>query len=608
MATTILSSGVKMHRPGRARPWVLAGIGVLAAAFLFAAGGRVLTEHWAFANAERSANQTAQTHAGLLSSELQKYRLLPLVLADDPEVRAALRGDAGARSQLNAKLELLAERTDTAVIYVLDRQGTAIAASNWRLPTSFVGHDYDFRSYFTDALRAGHAEQFALGAVSHQPGLFLSQRIAAARGDGDLRGVVVVKVTFDRLEGTWRHQAGATLVTDAQGVIILTSRPDWRFTTLRPIADDALARIRHSVQFGDSPLAPLPLHQAGRARLIENDGERFVTATAAASMPGWALQHLEPLRPFEAAVATRFREALLAVALFALLAVSLAFRRYERAKMRRDNQCFLEREVARRTAELRAANDRLRVETEEHARADARLRAASAELAQANRLGIIGQITAGVAHEVNQPVAAIRTFAENAVHLFERGDSRQAITNLGTIVELTARIGRITQELRGFAQAGPGTLGPVPVRAAIDGAMLLLGDRVRESGAAIDLTGHDDGALAVLGDRVRLEQILINLLQNALDATESAPDPRIRIDVERDAGTVVVAVSDNGPGVDPSIADTLFAPLVTGRTEGLGLGLGIARKIARDFGGELDLAPATAGGATFLLLLRRVDV
>lgn len=600
-----LSFGVKSRPVSLGR--LAIGVAIIAVLLVVALAGRKLSDELAVADARHAADQTAQTHDGLLSSELQKYRLLPLVLADDPEVRDALSGVTGAARQLDAKLELLADRTDSAVIYVLDPHGRAVAASNWRLPTSFVGHRYDFRAYFTDALATGRAEQFAQGAVSHRPGLFLAQRVVSRHDRNIVLGVVVAKVEFGRLERTWRHQPGVTLVTDDHGVVLLTSEPEWRFRTLRPISSDILARLRDSVQFGDSPLSPLPLRNTGSIDLVDNDGQQFAAARIATSNPGWSLLHLEPLRPFDDAIDSRLREGLLAAVLAALLVIGQAFRRRERERLRREHQQLLEREVTRRTAELSAANEKLRIETAERAAADSRLRAASEDLARANRLGVIGQITTGVAHEINQPVAAIRTFAENAVCLFERGDTAQGLRNLETIVELTSRVGRITQELRGFAQASAPTLGPVSIAGAIAGAGLLLDDRIRTLRATLEIVG-DHPELVVVGDRVRLEQILINLMQNALDAMRSTAAPVIQITVVSGQDDVAITVADNGPGIPSDLAPRLFTPLVTGRPEGLGLGLGIARNIARAFGGDLDLASSPLGGAAFLLTLKRSHV
>jgi two-component system C4-dicarboxylate transport sensor histidine kinase DctB len=475
---------------------------------------------------------------------------------------------------------------------VLDRNGRAVAASNWQLPTSFVGHRYAFRGYFTQALKKGHAEEFALGAVSRRPGLFLAQRITS-HDSGEPIGAVIVKVEFERIEAQWRAQSGQSIVTDAQGIALLTTQPDWRFKPTNVIAGDAWA----------SRSAP----RAG-PHLTKASGRRFVTAEAAVPMAGWTLLHLQPIEPFEAAAATLVREFLLGVAVVVLVLVGLIVRSRERRQMERESHRRLEQEVARRTIELRTSNEQLLLESVERERSGAALRRAREELAQANRLGIIGQITAGVAHEVNQPAAAIRTFAENATQLLARNDTGRVQRNLDRIVELTVRIGTITAELRSFARRGTPAATAVELSAAIDGALLLLGDPIRNAGVRIDHRPTPAG-FTVKGDRVRLEQILVNLVQNALDALSGTSEPVIGI-YREDAvdGSVTVTIADNGPGVAPGIADDLFTPFVTGKETGLGLGLGIARDIARDFGGDLAPEPSPLGGAAFALTLRKSDV
>lgn len=547
-------------------------------------------DSWAVADGRRAAEQMARTHAGLFASELQKYRLLPLVLTEYPEVRAALDRRPGVIPQVNAKLELLAARTNAAVIYVLDDRGVAIAASNWRLPTSFVGHDYRFRSYFRDALGHGHAEEFALGAVTHRPGLFLSQQVAE---NGRPIGVIVVKVEFDRIEAQWKSQSGPTVVADASGLVMLTSQPEWRFRKLESIAS------AHSGRSG------LTLRRRDPAVIEDSNHRRFVAAELPVALPGWTLRHLEPLDPFEATPAALVRELLSGAAILLVVAIGFVIRAHEKRLLQRESRRLLELEVERRTAELRESNAQLRVESSERQRADQRLRQAREELAQANRLGIIGQVTAGVAHEVNQPVAAIRTFAENAARFLARADADRTRRSLDSIVELTERIGRITAELRHFARRGTPSIGVVKLRSAIDGALLLVGDRIRGAKVVIQRASSRGDPL-VVADGTRLEQIFVNLIQNALDAMTGQEEQRLSIDIE--AGELVtLTIADNGPGIAPELIDKIFTPFVTGKADGLGLGLGIARDIAREFGGDIVRASSPLGGAAFTVSLRKAD-
>lgn len=550
-----------------------------------------------------AAAQMARAHATGLASEMQKFRLLPLVLSEYPDARAVLEDGADvAVERLNRRLELLAGRTDAAVIYVISPEGMTIAASNWRLPTSFVGENYGFRPYFREALRNGAAEMFALGTISGRPGLFIAQRIA----DGDRAlGVIVVKVEFDAIEAGWARQDGVTMVTDRNGVVIITSRPEWRFRATRTLSQAERETIRRTIQYGGLTLEPLGVAQRAGAIRFAGDAERFRAARIASPLAGSRLTYFQPMQAAEARAQANARFALLIAALLFALGFAWAWRSRVRRQAQAEAQRALEGEVAARTADLSEANARLVAESRERAAADKRFRAAREELAQANRLGSIGQITAGVAHEINQPVAAIRTFAENAGRFLDRGTPAPARENLETIVDLTDRIGRITGELRTFARRGTPPVDAVGLDGVIDGALMLTGDSIRTGGVTLQRIG-DAGGLRVIADRVRLEQVLINLIQNALDALEGHRDPRIVITVAAGQGPVVtIDIADNGPGVRADIVDQVFTPFITGKRAGLGLGLGIARDIMREFGGGLDLVGSPIGGAAFRATVRR---
>lgn len=581
----------------RRRLFVAVAIGLailLVAAFGLAqwASGR------ASAQADVEARQNARAHASLLESELQKFRLLPRVLTEFPDVRAALadKSDAASR-RLDRELEQLAARTDATVIYVIDAGGTTIAASNWRAPTSFVGENYRFRPYFQGAMRSGQAELFALGTVSGRPGLYLARRVDVG---GRQLGVVVLKVEFDKLETRWADSAATTLVTDAAGIIVMSSEPRWRFRSFAPISAAAQRRLRATRSYGDARLDPLLVERIDGG--IRIGAELYRQADERVSFPGGTLRLLQPAQPARSSANATARVAFLVLLILVGAAIITLLRLVERQTLRQAAHEALEREVAARTRDLRTANDELRLASERQRETDRHYRAAREELAQASRLGSIGQITAGVAHEINQPIAAIRTFAENSLRYLERAQPDKARGNLDTIVELTARVGAITNELRNFARRKPTPLGPVPVQSAVDGTLLLIGDRLRAQGIALDVE-IENPAASVHADRVRLEQVLVNLLQNAADALHEGKEHRIALRVHG-SDPVHIDVCDNGPGVPAALLPQLFTPFVTGRPDGLGLGLAIASDIMAGFGGTLTLIPSPLGGAGFRLTLR----
>ncbi|NEX91533.1 ATP-binding protein [Caulobacter sp. 17J65-9] len=593
-----------------ARWTVFALVGLVLLTGSVSVAGRFAAER-STAELQRQSAAAAALHEAVMRSQLEKHRSLPFVLAEDPDVKALLRsGDPAQVSALNQKLESLSGQTRAAVIYVLDARGRTLAASNWRLPTSFVGSDYSFRPYFRNAMRGGTAEQFALGTVSQRPGLFLSRRVR--QGDTDL-GVVVVKLEFDALEAEWRASGEPAFVTDPHGVVLVTSVPAWRFRTLQPLPQADRTRLRQGLQFGRAPLEPLPFVRKGDELSIRaapgTPEKRFVAAGVATSTPGWTLHLLTPAdRALDNAVAAARSVALLATASLLLTAGALLYwreRAHARALRREADRVELEARVEARTRELRDANDRLVLEMEERRRAEAGLQTLQDELVQANKLATLGQIAAGVAHEINQPVAAIRAYADNAAVFLDRAQPGPARKNLTVIADLTQRIGLITDELRAFSRKTSRHAHPVAVEDALSGALLLVGARLRQQGVRLERTGPPAAGVQVVAERVRLEQVLVNLLQNALEALEGVADPRVRLSVEADDAQVRITVADNGPGLAPDAAAALFTPFNTTKAQGLGLGLVISRDIVTEFGGDLSAAPSADGGAAFLIVLKR---
>ncbi|MGO7165696.1 ATP-binding protein [Rhizobium leguminosarum] len=595
--------------------WAYAVLALLAVVASLWASGEI-GRHRAEAALEEQARMDSRLNAALLRTVLEKYRALPFVLSQDAALAAALAGnDAGAFERLSQKLENLAAGTKAAVIYLIDKDGMAVSASNWREPTSFVGNDYRFREYFQGAVERGQAEHFALGTVSKKPGLYISQRIS----DGNsLLGVVVVKVEFDDVEADWNASNTPSYVVDERGIVLITSIPSWRFMTIGRIAEERLTAIRESLQFGDAPLQPLPLDMVRNLGdgldvvgiVMPGDAGKTSFLDVATSVPatGWHLQHLVALGP---SVDAGIREArMLALLILLPLVAGTAFllRRRHVISLRISSEQRareeLERRVAERTLDLSQARDRLQAEIVGHKSTEQKLQAVQQDLVQANRLAILGQVAAGVAHEINQPVATIRAYADNARTFLDRGQTAPAGENLESIAALTERIGSITEELKTFARKGRGSAAPTGLKDVIEGAVMLLRSRFagRMDTLDIDLPPAE---LQVMGNRIRLEQVLINLLQNALEAVApKAGEGRVEIRTSTDAGMVTVTVADNGPGIPPEIRKGLFTPFNTSKESGLGLGLVISKDIVGDYGGRMEVS-SDSSGTRFIVQLRK---
>ena len=522
----------------------------------------VLAQNAAQSRLSEQSMAAAESRVQALESVLATQRAVAAILSDDGLVQDALRlGTSAAEQAVSRKLDLLRAETGSNVIYLLDPAGVAIAASNWDEPVSFVGTSYAFRRYFTDAIAKGAALEFALGTVSKRPGLYLSHVVAEA---GAVQGVVVVKMEFDALEASWARSPDQTRVSDAKGQVLLSSVPAERFGPMPALSD------RRNIA-------------------------RTVSGT-----PDWVLT-------LSASTAAATQAGMLATgaALGVEIVLAALIWRAGRARRRAEQAALNDR---RYTADLqRAVEDRTRdltAEMAERRAAEARLARMQADLVQANKLATLGQVTAGLAHEVNQPLATIRLLAENALAL-QKTAPAEVTGNLGKIVQMSERIGAITTHLRGFARKATGQIGAVSVKEAIDASVILTASRRRGEGAKLIIEGADAG-LSVRAEAVRLEQVLVNLIQNAQEALVGRPDPEIRITVSADTAHVMISVADNGPGLRPDIAAQLFTPFATSKPDGLGLGLVIAQDILRDLGNELTVdAPQPGQGATFRIRLTR---
>jgi len=694
--------------------------------------------------------QNLNLYIANVERELEKYEILPELLATDPHLLGLLKhpGEPDRVDAVNRRLERLNGITGASDTYLMDRTGLTLAASNWNSGTPFVGENFSYRPYFQEAMRGGLGRFFALGTTSNKRGYYFAFPVREA---GAIRGVVVVKVNINALESRWGGDRFEFLVTDPDGVIFSSSRPDWKFNTLHSLEPDQLRHIRANRRYSDLPLPVLPVTAtediAPAARLVRlrEDGTRraqareFLELVRPMPSAGWNVHILTGLEPVHAQV---LRAVLTAAFLFALLLLTsliLVQRRLrlrerslyelrskkvleanelrvrtiihnthaglittdgrgtiesfnptaeqlfgyrseeirgahitrllapgdraglqceldrsplsgcgsvEVAGLRKDHSRFptelavremrigaerkfiatvhdiselkrtedalrrahdmLETRVQERTADLSRTNARLTREIEEHRRTEDALRHTQNELIQAAKLAVLGQLATGVSHELNQPLAAIRTYADNARALLDQQRSGDARWNLEQIASLTDRMAQISAQLKVFARKTSGRSVPVSVSAAVEAALGILTTRIRALGAEVRCN-LPAGDLMVRGDAVRLEQVLVNLVNNALQAMEGNEQPRLEIAAAAHEGRVDLVIRDNGPGIPEELVAQVFDPFFTTKETGLGLGLSISKRITEEMGGALLAGRAVDGGAEFTLELPRAE-
>lgn len=622
----------------------LAGLLAALACLAVGLGSYRLLSGWQVAQLAHTNAQRLGAYGVSLENALARHETLPFVLAQDHRLHDLLDhpNDPGRVDTVNRYLELVQGRAGVTAAYLTDAAGLTLAASNWATSQSFIGQHYTFRPYFTEAMEGRPGRFYGVGATTGDPGYFIS---APVQQNGTIRGVVVVKVSLAAFETAWRESGDALNLADAHGVLFLASLPDWRYRSLAPLPPAVEAELHETRQYGPYPLLPVKasaaLSFADPVRPItlwDNGGGRHeaLMQTLPVGPLGWRLVLFSDLASaygLAAAQATALGFAtafLLALGFFARQRHSrLQERRAARAELARVN-AELEAKVAERTALLTATNARLEEQLEAQADAERILRATQDRALQAGRLAALGQMAAGITHELNQPLAALNTLSDNAVAFLQRGKPEGAVDNLRLISQLAGRMGRIVGELKAFARRGQSELAPVSVREALDHALFIVELRRRELDATIALALPEPSP-QVLADPVRLEQVLVNLLRNGLDAVAEvdAGDPqrpggrRLLVSVSRvpayhdpeDEGgeprgstgvsLVRIVIADQGPGIPPEVLPQLFEPFFTTKPvgDGLGLGLSISLTIAESFGGTLAARNRPEGGAEFILEL-----
>ncbi len=543
--------------------------------------------------------QTLDLYVANLLGTLNRYEVLPRILGDLPALRAVLQEDSPqVRDNANRLLKRLRKQTGADVIYLMATDGNTLAASNWDEEDSFVDRNFAFRPYFRQAMEGRLGRFFGLGTTSGKRGYYFG---AAVRDGDQVLGVLVVKVDLDHTETLWGSTPEQLLVTDNFGVVILTSRPEWRFRATRGLGVDEREQI--AVDQPYPTLYPQDLTLNIDAWLIQS---RELKET------GWTVRILAPINLIERPVRTVVAiGAAMLLALLLWLGLLMQRRRHfiERLALDAKARHQLEQRVLERTRDLEALNSRLKVEVLEREQAQQELVRAQDELLQAGKLSALGTMSASISHELNQPLAAIRSYADNAGVLLDHQRNAEARDNLRLISELTARMASIIAHLRAFARRDQHAPERVALQPALDDALALLAKRRQAMGVEL-IRDLPEATLWVQAGETRLRQILANLLANALDALAERPQPRrIWLRAEREGDGVLLSLRDNGPGFSAEALQRAREPFFTTKTsaQGLGLGLAICDTLIRALGGELRMSNHPEGGAQLGLFLRSAE-
>jgi two-component system, NtrC family, C4-dicarboxylate transport sensor histidine kinase DctB len=532
---------------------------------------RLLSER--FTDHTRNQAIVRQTlYSGNLLSELQRNSIVPLLLSRDPSLIGALASEDF--SQTSRRLISYIEEIGAASLILLDSDGRVVAATNRNL----IGTSYRQARYFVNALRSNDT---VFETVENAVGGFefiYSRRI---ENSGKLAGVIVVEVDLHKFETSWAGISGAVFVADSSGRIILSTEPRWRGKSEKEALAirSAPSAIERAIQAtSDWSATPPDAYLSGEAVMRMENRIAF---------RGWRITTFTTYTSVRERVNAVLSLEIMGFAILLALTFYLTTRR----------AIFRAGKFARESASLRQLNAALQREITSRERAEKHLKVAEQTLAQSSKLAALGEMSAAVSHELNQPLAAMKTYLAGAKLLLQRRRPDEALSSFQRIDDLIERMGAITRQLKSYARKGADALQPMDVRKSVSSALAMMEPQLKLRDVEVVCNLPREPVL-ILGDQLRLEQVLINLMRNALDATKGEDDPIMEILVVS-GDSASIQVRDNGDGIEDF--DALFEPFYTTKSpgDGVGLGLAISSGIIADLGGRLTARSAPAKGAIF---------
>ncbi|MEJ6745493.1 MAG: ATP-binding protein [Yoonia sp.] len=559
----------------RKNPWGI--LAYLVTVALFVSGVWWYGYVVALGQLERRAQSDLMLAADSLTAELRRYRELAVLTADRPQLSAVLAG-SGRVEAVRPILQQVSDKTGALDIVLLDTAGVPLIGTQDAPAFSHVGQSY-FERAMDGALGVDHPVRDGVRTFVFAAPVFSDA--------GPVIGALLVYAGVGGVEDSWRGARPVLFFTDADGIVFVSNRSELVLRSRAP--GDFL-------NYTARDLRGMDVWSVSGSRYVPRRALHRTMDLPVIGMHGEVLLDVAPARQI----------ALLQSAVAGALCLAfgaLLFLATQRRRTLAEANAKLEHRVQDRTAQLSSANLSLRQEVEDRRAAEVQLTKAQADLVQAGKLSALGQMSAGISHELNQPLMAIQSFAENGQSFMERDRPDMAAKNLGKISELAHRMGRIIRNLRAFARQESEPLGDVDVGRVVDTVLELLGPKIAE--AQVDVRWDGADGVIVRGGDVRLQQVVLNLASNGIDAMELS-DPRVlTITVAADATRVTLSVRDTGPGITEleKIFDPFYSTKAIGAAEGMGLGLSISYGLVQSFGGVIRGRNHDAGGAIFTVEL-----
>lgn len=558
--------------------------------------------------------------ASSLDGTLGAYEHLPELIADHPILTDILSTpDTKHIALTNQLLEKVATTSQASDVYLMNDNGFTIAASNWNLPRSFIGKNFGFRPYFQDAKEQGEGRYFALGTTSLQRGYYFSHPVKLKNS---FAGVIVVKINLADIEAAWSDRGNHFLITDEDGIIFLSTNPNWTYQSIYPIPQGRLDEIKQSRRYAGKFISPLKIQGIEQSTEITKTSHATLKILETGqkssrqylhhqqSMPGakWTIHILTATQRVYDTAILRTSLASFTLLILVLLVSLYAVNRQRRLALQGSTE-LLEQRVLSRTKDLE-------IEIEERRKAEQNLRDTQSELIQAAKMAGLGQMSAGISHELNQPLTAIRNFSENAQRMLDRNQLEPAQSNLSEIDLLTQKMSAIIGQLRGFSRKSSGERTLVSIPESIDQALGMFQRDIDST--ALDVNVSVDSNLSVVTDPLLLNQVLVNVISNAIQAMVDVDRPRVTIvarlqwaDLEKASlqqndsvrEGISIRISDIGSGISDTAINNIFDPFFTTKDVGLGLGLSISYRIMESLDGKITVTSGDTIGSCFELYL-----
>ncbi len=534
-----------------------------------------------------SSNNQLDLYSQTILSKLFELRPLNKILSNNPAVLKTLKSpnDKNQISEINNILLKSKHISSASEIYLLDETGLTLASSNWQNEGSFVGNNYGFRPYFTQAIDGLSGQYYAVGTRSNIRGYYFSEPIY----DGQkIIGVLVLKAAIDELENIIKRNKQKLMILDNFGIVFLSNDPNYLYKKTRSLSAQESKYLDETRRYNDKPIGeltiePLPNNKLNIVQLhSDNEDNNYLKIDLGMPLIGWNLVNLidenEIINP------SILTSIIFTLIFSSLLFIWIAIR--TRQKLQSEQIVFknqqaseLERRVEKRSLELKQVQD---------------------EMVQTAKLAALGQMSAAISHELSQPLTSISNYIENAKIYLQNNNTNKVEKNISHIAKLTDKMAAIIHHTKIFASKRPTEIEKISINEVIEEAIWFMQSKFQTREVRLEMSVPKKHVF-ILANSVRIEQVLLNLMSNALESMQKSDVKILNIEMSNNDDLVKIIIRDTGEGIDEASIEKIFKPFYTTKDDehGMGIGLSISRSIIEEYDGMLEAFNRPTGGARF---------